>query len=869
MTGSDLVGMEYEPLYPFLSELNKNDEKLSNAHKVYAADFVTTEDGTGIVHTAVMYGADDFELGTKVGLPKFHLVNDEGKFIQGTGFIEGRYVREADENGKPTLAVDIIDDLKKRNLFFKQENIKHSYPHCWRCDTPLVYYARTSWYFGMSKLREKLLKANEAVNWEPGHIKKGRFGEWLDGIKDWAISRERYWGTPIPVWEDVNGGKVVIDSVETLKKYSKKSGNRYFLMRHGESEHNPQTLWSVIINAKFDKLTEQGKTQASGAVHDFKEKIDIIIASPYRRGQETAQIAAQILGIPAESVITDPRIGEWNVGSDYEGKPMDTYFQVRNKSTDRYNFKETDGESYADVFTRSGSFIYEVESKYQGKNILIVTHGGAARAIEFVAKGFAYDTLFESTREYRNFNNAEIREVPFVPLPHNDRYELDLHKPYIDEAQLENNGMPLSRTKEVMDVWFDSGAMPYAQDHVFGHPVNFSPVPADYISEAIDQTRGWFYTLHAVSNLVSDDARAAYKNVICLGHILDGEGRKMSKSKGNVVDPWEMFAKYGADTVRFWMYSVNAPGDSKNFDEKTVKEVENKVFNLLGNVLSFYELYRDRELEQHGASLNHVLDQWIVARLNELISICTERLDAFDLFKPSRAIRDFIDDFSTWYLRRSRDRIKDEDVGAKTTLYHVLKNMALLLAPFAPYTAEDMWQKLKSDTDEESVHLASWPKAEGCDKQAIEEMQQVREICTTGNSLRKKENIPVRQPLQTLKVADLKLDDKYLELIKEELNVKQVVSGSETTLDTAITSELKAEGNYRELIRGVQDLRKAQGLKPGDVVSLTVSPIAESFVSPFLEDFKKTVQASNVSFAENEGETVSIDDMVLRVTIKE
>jgi isoleucyl-tRNA synthetase len=356
---------------------------------------------------------------------------------------------------------------------------------------------------------------------------------------------------------------------------------------------------------------------------------------------------------------------------------------------------------------------------------LIITHEDAAWALFSAVNGLnKKETMLE---ERNRLKNAEIRKLDFVSLPHNENYELDLHKPYIDEVKLVCScGGSLVRTKEVMDVWFDSGAMPLAQDHYpFANKkwVDGPGYPADFISEAIDQTRGWFYTLHAIGTLVGRGK--AFKNVICLGHLMDAKGKKMSKSVGNIVDPWDAMDKYGVDTLRLWMYSVNQPGESKNFDEKTVALLHSQVFGLLYNVLAFYELYRDKNLEDltprppllhkaRGSKSPNILDQWILTRLNELIKLSTENLDNYKLLEPVRAVRDFVGDLSTWYLRRSRDRIKNEaanpeleqtQYGARATLYFVLKTLAKIMAPFAPFAAEDIWLKLRNEKDEESVHL--------------------------------------------------------------------------------------------------------------------------------------------------------------------
>jgi isoleucyl-tRNA synthetase len=340
-----------------------------------------------------------------------------------------------------------------------------------------------------------------------------------------------------------------------------------------------------------------------------------------------------------------------------------------------------------------------------------------------------------------------------------------------------------------------------------------------------------------------------YKNVICLGHLLDKDGKKMSKSIGNIVEPFEQIEMFGVDAVRWWMYSVNAAGESKNYDPKSVAEINNKVFSLFGNVLSFYEQYRDKEMEQVTSFVpTHVLDKWIMARLSQLIEEATGSLDGYDLFKSTRAIRDFIDDISTWYLRRSRDRLRDGDKGAKVTLYTVLKTTAQLMAPFAPFFAEYVWQKLRVDSDEESVHLSTWPKNIILNKsEVLHHMEIVRNMCAQGNALRKESKIPVRQPLTSLQILEANLEEEYLKIISDELNVKMVIQkGNTVFLDPEITPELKLEGEYRELVRTIQDLRKEKGLTPQDTIVLTLPEKYAEIVSQFGDDLKKTVGAREI-----------------------
>jgi len=636
VAGEQLVGMEYEPLFPFVKDaIVGTDQADKKGWFVAEADFVSTQDGSGIVHTAVMYGADDFVLGTKLGLPKFHLVDLEGKFTKDAGPFAGMFVKKAD----PLVTAD----LTARHLLLKEETTKHAYPFCWRCKTPVIYYAKDSWYIRMSELRDTLLAENAKIHWEPEHIKDGRFGEWLREVKDWAFSRERYWGTPLPIWESVDGDKLCIGSFEELRALAK----------------------------------------------------------------DPSQI----------------------------------------------------GETF------------------------------------------------------------------------------DPHRPYVDEIVLLKDTKEYRRVPDVVDCWFDSGAMPFAQWH---YPFENKELidsgkgfPADYISEAIDQTRGWFYTLLAVSTLLGKER--PFKNVICLGHVLDAKGKKMSKSLGNIVKPMEMIEKYGADAIRWYMCTINQPGESKRFDEKSLSEMVKKNFSILMNVVSFYEMFvgeEERSKKNVVRISEHILDRWILARLHKLIKQTTERLENYIITETVRDLGAFIDDLSTWYLRRSRDRMKGTDVqdklAALSTLQECLMTLSKLLAPFVPFLAEEVYQRLRGQ--KESVHLEDWPMFTIAliNETVLEEMGRTRSVVSRALERRVEAGLNIRQVLasMTIMIPSGELAQEYQEVLKDELNVKAVcVEKGEyaVALDLTLTPELVREGTVRELIRRVNALRKNNGLTIQDRIELFVS----------------------------------------------
>ncbi|MDP3764445.1 MAG: class I tRNA ligase family protein [bacterium] len=919
LTSSELTRLSYEPLFA-VKELESE-----NSYRVYEADFVTTADGTGIVHTAVMYGVDDFELGSKLNLPKFHTVNREGVFVKSVPIVGGLAV--VSENKKdPITEKTILFYLKKQNLLFNESSYKHEYPFCWRCKSPLLYYAQESWFIKMSALRNDLIKNNEKVNWVPEHIKDGRFGEWLREVKDWAISRERYWGTPLPIWACTKcEHKTVIGSLAELNEHRLDSPTTLILMRHGEAESNAKGICSAYPEKILNPLTEKGRKQAEASAQNIKKllaanKVSAIYSSDLLRARETAQILADELKI--KEVIFDERLREINTG-EFNGGPFLEYEKYFNSFKDKFIRPAPAGESWLDVAKRVREFMMDVSREHAGKKVVVVSHMDPLFLMQLSNGIYGED---ETKLLYQNavkdsklaLSPAEFTFVETNNWPHDEEGNLNLHRPYADSVFLKCSmcSSKMERIKDLADVWFDSGAMPWAsQVSSYAHPslkatewhskaskdkknLNIKNknlpkdhFPADYICEAIDQTRGWFYTLMAVSTALGEGN--PYKNVISLNHVLDEKGEKMSKSKGNIVDPWLVGEKVGFDMMRWYFYTVNAPGDNKLFSLRDIESKKRRFADTLINSFLFLETYYT-EAPKSLLAKTDILDKWVLIKTEMLEFEVNKFLESYDITSASRAIEAFIDELSNWYIRRSRRKFQKQNIdaeklSAQNTLTEVLKRVSVVMGPFAPFISEWLYQELRGLTQGsarisadknrrlsafgESVHLEKWPNTKTVKASDITKvMDRAREIVALGLAERAQAGLRVRQPLNALYVspADYNLIGDVLYIVAEELNVKKVLSDrkiekNNVNLDTELTAELKEEGMVREMIRNINEMRKEAKLTPEDKIILHYELNQNANFKELLTRWEQVIKAETRSTQINFGITEHENFLVHKV----
>jgi isoleucyl-tRNA synthetase len=639
LKSGDLVGKAYRPLYEYLIPQEP-------AFFLVEADFVNVEEGTGVVHTAAAYGVDDLRLCQEKGIPVRHVVDLKGQFRPEVLKFAGMFVKDAD--------VPIMKDLAERGLLYKKGTVRHTYPFCWRCDTPLLYYALDSWFVRTSARKQDLVAANRSVNWVPEHIRDGRMGNWLEGGVDWSLSRYRYWATPLPVW--------VCERCE--------------------------------------------RKRCVGSVAE--------------------------IGLTVRDDIHRPHIDR-------------VLLPCENCAGSGVTVEEPDG----------------------------------------------------------------TRRPPVM-----------------------------RRVLDLIDVWFDSGAMPYAQYHwpfenqeIFGRQF-----PADFICEAIDQTRGWFYSLLAESTLVS--GQSSYRNVICLSHVVDADGKKMSKSKGNVVDPVEMMDRFGADAVRWYFYTSVAVGSEYRVSPKVFADVVGGFMRMLWNCYVFFVQYANLDgfnpVAQEAVPLEQrpLLDRWLLSELNDCVQRVTEELETLDATRAGRAIEDFVAGLSNWYVRRSRRRFwkseSDSDkLSAYQALHEALTKVSLLLAPFAPFIADELYRNLaRGSARADSVHLAAWPQAhpDAVDRELSQAMTRARRIVELGHKERDRKDLKVRQPLAGASVPGPALEPELEAIVLDELNLKSLRyhhHDHEVELDTEITPELRLEGLARELVRRIQGMRKDAGFNVEDRIEVS------------------------------------------------
>jgi isoleucyl-tRNA synthetase len=892
VSAADLVGKSYLPVFDTYRDADlPNKEK---AWKVYAADFVTDTDGSGVVHIAPGFGDDDMKLAQAEGIPFVQHVAMNGVIKPEVKEFAGLQAKPKSEekDGQQATDVEIIKYLAKHHALFSKEKIVHSYPHCWRCSTPLLNYATTSWFVKVADSKDRLVEENSKVHWVPKEIGANRFGNWLEAARDWNVSRSRFWGAPLPVWKSEDGKTVeFIGSIEELSQKLKR--NNYFVMRHGEAEHNVKMMLDSSRDS-VSRLTETGAVQVRDQASKLK-KVDVIYASPLLRTKETADIVKEATGFAGE-IVFDDRLREFELGSFNGGLWEDFNAYANEHRTNAwFDFVVPEGEGYKSVRDRVSDFLYDIDTKHEGQNILVITHEALVKMCDVVARGGTEEDLRDVWHE-KTVHTGDIFELNFSALPKNENNELDLHRPYIDEVILSSANekgekVTLHRVPDVFDCWFESGSMPYTS--------NQAGFPAEFIAEGLDQTRGWFYSLMVLGVRLRDVS--PYRNVVVNGLILAEDGKKMSKSLNNYPPLAPLLEKYGADSLRyFFLSSPSVKAEDTAFSEKSLDEVIKKHFNRLYNVISLYEMYKD-DANNLSVVSDHVLDVWITTLLQKTAATMTTHLDRYEFDKATKPIGDFIEDLSIWYIRRSRDRFKSEDAEdrdkALSTTRYILIELSKLMAPFLPFLAEDVYGRIAGDAflvddpavetvvqgtqKKESVHLESWPTYEMSDdaELVLARMEEVRKIVSLALEARSKENIKVRQPLSRLMLRtdekDIADDATYVALIKDEVNVEEVILNSaiedDVALDVTLTPELVKKGVMREFMRAIQDLRKRSDLSPKDSIVLTIETNEEGkeLVRASQEELMRTAKIADILFEEvAEGETLSLEGYPFKVMIK-
>ena len=864
-SGSKMIGKSYKPVFPYFK--NADLENKENIWKIWHADFITLDTGTGIAHQAPAFGADDMELAKKNNIPVIKHVKMDGTFTSDVIDFVGMKVKK--EGDTQSADIEIIKYLAHAGFLFEKHKIVHSYPLCWRCKTPLLNYATSSWFIDVPKMKDKLLSENQKVNWTPEHVRDGRFGKWLEGAREWAVSRTRYWGAPLPVWKNDDGEMIIIGSLKELAdKNKQKVKNTYYVMRHGEAESNVAGVIDCdgdITNA----LTEKGVEEVKESVTKINQTFDIIVASPFLRTKQTAEIVSKELG--GIEIIFDDRLRESNLGV-FDKKLISEYHKIY-MSLD-LDTRIEGGETHREMLNRAMSLWVDLEKRYTGKSILIVTHGGPAWML---VSGASLKTDEEMQEEMKRVGagnwmpNAEIIKLEPLNIPRDETGKVNLHRPYIDEIKLEVNGKTYTRIPDVFDCWYESGAMPFASLHYpFENKAVFEKnYPADFIAESMDQTRGWFYSLINLGVGLFD--KAPYKHVICNGMINASDGKKISKSSGNYTDPMLLINSFGADAFRLYlMSSPVVKGESISFKDEDLEGVYKKCILRLENTLSLYEMNISENVSPKNTSPD-ILDTWIISRLSQTMIQTTKGFDLYALDDAVRPFDEFIDDLSVWYVRRSRDRLKggtgDEDKKhALETLTYVLQTFAKVIAPVMPFIAERMYTKTKGER--ESVHLEEWPIPTSINENLHNEMSEVRRVVSLSLMKRIENKINVKQPLSSVSFK-VQIDKKYFGLIQDELNVKEVKIDStqedEVVLDVTITDALQKEGDIRKFMRAIQDARKEKGLSPQDTINVTVSSIVFLDSDTLLKatcKIKEIMEDKNIS-----GESVELSFGVLHFTI--